>query len=262
MIEAKGLVKRYGNHTILEKINVTIREGEFITMVGPSGCGKSTFLNMILGTETPSEGKLIVNGIENPMEPSANVGVVFQHYSVFSHLTVLENLLIVGRFKRNKTLGIFATGDKSIFVKKATDLLNKVGLGNVFSKFPHELSGGMRQRLAIAQALLGEPQILLLDEPFGALDPGTRSDMHKLVLRLWKELGITIIMVTHDLKEGFYLGTRLWVFDKIYEEDTKNQGSTLTYDLPIGNSEHRLYQKLENKLHPVQKLATLQALES
>ncbi|MBF6058551.1 ABC transporter ATP-binding protein [Thiomicrorhabdus heinhorstiae] len=260
MIEAKNLFKYYGKQSVLEKMNVTIRQGEFITMVGPSGCGKSTFLKMILGTEKPSQGKLLLNGKSFPNEPSAEIGVVFQQYSVFSHLTVLDNLLIVGRFKRNKTLGFFAKGQKRPFVEKALALLEKVGLDNVLDKYPHELSGGMAQRLAIAQALLGEPKILLLDEPFGALDPGTRKDMHKLVLELWKELGITIVMVTHDLKEGFYLGTRLWVFDKAnHYSVNKNQGSTLIYDLPIGNNEPELYRELDNRIHPVESFIISQS---
>lgn len=258
MIEAKNVFMRYQNQTILENINITIKDGEFITIVGPSGCGKSTFLKMILGSEKPSEGEWIINNKLSPDEPSADVGVVFQQYSVFPHLSVLGNLLIVGFFKRYKSMEIVTRGEKKIFREKAVCLLEKVGLENVINKYPHELSGGMRQRLAIAQALLGEPKILLLDEPFGALDPGTRGDMHKLVLKLWKELGITVIMVTHDLKEGFYLGTRLWVFDKAqYNDDTTNHGSTLTYDIQINNKKQDVYHELDNKINPIEKFTTL-----
>lgn len=259
MIEVRNAFKHYGEQVILEKLNITIQSGEFITMVGASGCGKSTFLKMILGTEKPSKGEVILNGNPIPNEPSSDVGVVFQQYSVFSHLTVLDNLLIVGRFKRNKTLGFFSRQSKRAFTEKTSLLLQKVGLKQVLNKYPHELSGGMRQRLAIAQALLGEPKILLLDEPFGALDPGTRNDMHKLVLELWRELGITVLMVTHDLKEGFYLGTRLWVFDKANHHNIdKHQGSTITYDLPIGNASPELYQELDDKIQPVETLTRLE----
>jgi len=112
-----------------------------------------------------------------------------------------------------------------------------VGLDHAADKYPHELSGGMQQRLALAQALIKRPRILLLDEPFGALDPGIRADMHKLVLSLWKEQNLTVFMITHDITEGFYLGTRLWVFDKprLDPQAPNAYGAKVTYDLPVGD---------------------------
>jgi len=117
-------------------------------------------------------------------------------------------------------------------------LLEKVGLDHALTKYPSELSGGMQQRLAIAQALIKQPQILLLDEPFGALDPGIRSDMHELILEIWRETNITIFMITHDLSEGFSLGTQLLVFDKQrHDPDQPNRyGASITYDIPVGRS--------------------------
>lgn len=129
-------------------------------------------------------------------------------------------------------------------------MLKSVGLEGALDKYPTELSGGMQQRLALAQALIKRPRILLLDEPFGALDPGIRSDMHKLILDIWKETGITIFMITHDLKEGFYLGTRLWVFDKRrYDEQAPNRyGAAITYDIPIGHVERDTLDEIEESL--------------
>ncbi|MGB3598691.1 MAG: ATP-binding cassette domain-containing protein, partial [Pseudomonas neustonica] len=151
---------------------------------------------------------------------------------------VLDNVMsAVGFAQRGLTGYLFGAKRKQARLD-AEAILDEVGLGHALKKYPHELSGGMKQRLAIAQALLGKPRILLLDEPFGALDPGIRADMHELVLRLWKEHKLTIFMVTHDIKEGFYLGTRLWVFDKVRQDPHAPQafGATITYDLPVDSS--------------------------
>jgi NitT/TauT family transport system ATP-binding protein len=133
---------------------------------------------------------------------------------------------------------------------EALAMLKEVGLEHAQALYPAELSGGMRQRLAIAQALLGKPRILLLDEPFGALDPGIRADMHELVLRLWREYRLTVFMVTHDLKEGFYLGTRLWVFDKTRHDPQAPDayGATITYDLPVGQMDKGTLNEIDRNL--------------
>ena len=235
LIEAKNLWKSYGNNVVLEKLNVSVNAGEFITMVGTSGCGKSTFLKMLLGMEQPSTGKLLLNGSAIPNEPDQSRGIVFQQYSVFPHLTVLENVLIAREFEHSPLLGKLFGKQKTIFKDEAKALLESVGLGAALFKYPHELSGGMKQRLAIAQALIRKPKILLLDEPFGALDPGIRADMHQLILKLWREHQLTVFMVTHDLKEGFYLGTRLWVFDKLRRDPHAPEayGASITYDIPV-----------------------------
>jgi NitT/TauT family transport system ATP-binding protein len=129
-------------------------------------------------------------------------------------------------------------------------MLESVGLSPSANKWPHELSGGMQQRLAIAQSLIMRPRVLLLDEPFGALDPGIRGDMHDLLLKLWQETGTTIFMVTHDLKEGFYLGTRLLVFDKVRNDphDPQAFGATITYDLPIGQTDRKLFEDINQSV--------------
>ena len=235
MIEAKNLWKQYGDNVVLERMNVSVNAGEFITMVGTSGCGKSTFLKMLLGMESPSSGELLLDGQPIPSEPDQSRGIVFQQYSVFPHLTVLQNVILAREFERAPLLGKLFGGAKRRVEDEAKALIDTVGLTPALQRYPHELSGGMKQRLAIAQALIRRPRILLLDEPFGALDPGIRADMHQLVLKLWQEHQLTVFMVTHDLSEGFYLGTRLWVFDKLRRDNQAPTayGANITYDLPI-----------------------------
>lgn len=253
MIEVKNLWKSYDDNVVLENFNLTVKEGEFVTLVGASGCGKSTFLNLLLGTESPTKGKILLDGAPIKDEPDSDRGIVFQHYSVFPHMTVLENVVAAKSFKRKGITGLLFGKERAKAEKVAKEILEQVGLTSALNKYPHELSGGMRQRLAIAQALLGQPRILLLDEPFGALDPGIRADMHQLVIELWKSYKLTVFMVTHDLKEGFYLGTRLWVFDKVRHDphSPESYGATITYDLSVGNLDQSTYEKIDNEIRPV-----------
>ncbi|MES2826010.1 MAG: ATP-binding cassette domain-containing protein [Pseudomonadota bacterium] len=235
MLQAKNLWKKYDDNVVLERLNISVNTGEFITMVGTSGCGKSTFLKMLLGMEEPTSGKLLLDNKPIPNEPDQSRGIVFQQYSVFSHLTVLENVILAREFEGSALFGKLFGNAKRKVVDEATLLLESVGLATAINRYPHELSGGMKQRLAITQALIRKPRILLLDEPFGALDPGIRADMHQLILKLWREHNLTVFMVTHDLSEGFYLGTRLWVFDKLRRDPHSPDayGASITYDLPI-----------------------------
>lgn len=253
MIRAENVWKRYGDQVVLERINMRVEEGEFITLVGTSGCGKSTFLKMLLGIEQASSGALSLDGKAIPDEPGLDRGIVFQQYSVFPHLTVLQNLTIARGFQYGRLSGRLFGERKRQAIDEARGMLVSVGLDAAEKRYPHELSGGMRQRLAIAQALIRKPRILLLDEPFGALDPGIRSDMHELVLSLWREHRLTIFMVTHDIKEGFYLGTRLWVFDKTRHDPQEPHayGATITYDLPVGHVDRATYEEIDDSLRPV-----------
>jgi len=235
-IDISNVWKEYGDQVVLERINNTVQEGDFITIVGASGCGKTTFLKMLLGTETPSRGTIKVAGKPLRYEPDEERGIVFQRYSVFPHMTVLQNVVVAKEFANSKLLARLFGGARKQAEKEARAMIDAVGLGHAVDKYPHELSGGMQQRLAIAQALIKKPRILLLDEPFGALDPGIRADMHQLVLDLWRRYKLTIFMITHDLKEGFYLGTRLWVFDKdrLDPQAPGAYGARITYDVPVG----------------------------
>ncbi|SDR76177.1 NitT/TauT family transport system ATP-binding protein [Halopseudomonas xinjiangensis] len=236
-ISIKQVWQEYGDQVVLENLDLEVASGEFITMVGASGCGKSTFLRLLLGQETPSRGQLLIDGKPLPPEPGPDRGVVFQRYSVFPHLTVLGNVMLGMELQQAPLIGRLFGSAKREAREKAVAILEKVGLGNSLDKYPHALSGGMQQRLAIAQALVKTPRILLLDEPFGALDPGIRKDMHDLLLELWKQTGLTVFMVTHDLSEGFTLGTRLLVFDKtrIDPQAPGAYGARITYDIPLNS---------------------------
>lgn len=235
MLQANNLWKEYGDNIVLERVNVTVRDGEFITIVGASGCGKTTFLKLLLGTEGISRGQLLLDGKPMPAEPDEQRGIVFQRYSVFPHLSALENVMLADEFSGSPLLGTLFGQARRMARERAMAKLEEVGLVHAWNKYPAELSGGMQQRLAIAQALMKQPRILLLDEPFGALDPGIRRDMHGLIRELWQRTGLTIFMITHDLKEGFDLGSRLWVFDKtrIDPQEPNRFGANITYDIPL-----------------------------
>jgi len=225
----------YGNQIVLERINLDIASGTFLSVVGPSGAGKSTFLRLILGQERPTQGAVFLDGKSFPAEPGADRGIVFQRYSVFPHLTVLGNVLLGYEFAERKlSARLFGTARRQA-VERSRALIDAVGLGEHCDKYPSALSGGMQQRLAIAQALAKEPRVLLLDEPFGALDPGTRAQMHALIKPLWRDLMMTIVMVTHDIKEAFGLATRLIALDRPRRDPQAPErfGAKITYDLDL-----------------------------
>jgi NitT/TauT family transport system ATP-binding protein len=160
---------------------------------------------------------------------------VFQRYSLFPHLSVIDNLLLGLEFSGSRVLGCLFGTRRREAIEKADHLLAAIGLHMARDKYPSQLSGGMQQRLSIAQSVIREPGILLLDEPFGALDPGITADMHEIILKLWDMHRMTIFMITHDLKESFQLGTRLLVFDKKRHDPQSPEayGATVTYDLPL-----------------------------
>ena len=220
-----------------------MNSGEFCTLVGPSGCGKTTFLRMLLGIETPTAGKLFFEGKEYPKEPSDERGIVFQRYSTLSHLNVIDNVIIGLEFEKSPFFGKLFGKSKKEAYEKASEILKAVGLEDARDKYPHELSGGMKQRLSIAQSLVKQPKLLLLDEPFGALDPGISLDMHELLLNIHSKLNFGVVMVTHDISEAFKLGTRVLVFDKIkVDENYPNRyGSTIVND--IDSSKERKSEK-------------------
>ena len=225
----------YGDRSILERVNVSVDQGEFISIVGASGCGKSTFLRLLLAEERPTRGTVRIDGGEPAKEPNRERGVVFQRYSVFPHMTVRDNLMAAESFAT--PLGRLPRSDRKAARDRADAMLTRIGLNHVADQFPASLSGGMQQRLAIGQAMTAKPRILLLDEPFGALDPGTRVQMHDFLMELRDETNMTVFMVTHDLEEGFKLGDRVLVFDKPRWDphDPGAYGATITYDFDARN---------------------------
>jgi NitT/TauT family transport system ATP-binding protein len=235
VVTVKRLWKEYGSQVVLENLNLTIAEHEFVTIVGASGCGKTTFLRMLLGVERPTRGELLIDGRPIPPEPGRDRGIVFQRYSLFPHLSVIDNLLLGLEFSGAPLCGRLFGAKRRAAMDRARALLEAIGLDAARDKFPSQLSGGMQQRLSIAQSVICEPAILLLDEPFGALDPGITADMHEIILRLWRMNRMTVFMITHDLKESFALGTRLLVFDKLRNDPHAPDayGATVTYDIPL-----------------------------
>ena len=226
--------KAYGDLPVLERVSLNVETGAFCTLVGASGCGKTTFLRLLLSEERPTRGTIRVDGHPLPPEPGPDRGVVFQRYSVFPHLTVLENVMLGLEFRGSALLGRLIGRARRQAAVEAERWLEAVGLTRARDAYPAALSGGMQQRLAIAQALILKPRILLLDEPFGALDPGIRADMHDLLRGLWRAEGMTVFMITHDIKEAFALGTRVLTFDKVRHDPQAPEayGATVTYDLP------------------------------
>ncbi|ABM63121.1 ABC transporter ATP-binding protein [Halorhodospira halophila] len=234
-IRLENVWKSYGHDVVLENLSLEVAAGSFVTLVGASGCGKTTFLKMLLGEEAPSRGRLLMDGAPLPGEPGPDRGVVFQRYSVFPHLTAVQNVLLGLELADAPWLGRLFGAARRTARAQAVTALESVGLEHALDKYPPELSGGMQQRLAIAQTLVKDPRVLLLDEPFGALDPGIRQDMHALIQSLWQRTGVTVFMVTHDLQEGFTLGSRLLVFDKVRHDPHAPEayGAQITYDIPL-----------------------------
>ena len=234
-VTVQHLWKEFAGQVVLENVNLQVDDHEFVTIVGASGCGKTTFLKMLLGVESPSRGAFLIDGQPLASEPGPDRGIVFQRYSLFPHLTVLNNLLLGLELHGSPILGHLFGARRRRAVEKACELLEAVGLQASADKYPAQLSGGMQQRLSIAQSVICEPKILLLDEPFGALDPGITADMHALILKLWNMNKMTIFMVTHDLQESFALGTRVLVFDKVRVDAQAPEafGATISFNIPL-----------------------------
>ena len=203
-IELTNIVKTFTSKKkepvlVLDHVDLTIKKGEFLSLLGPSGCGKSTLLNIVAGLENPTKGELIVNG-KNVYGPGNDRIVVFQEAGLFPWLNVLDNVMYGLLIKKVP---------KEEAERRAKEWLKKVHLGKFIHAMPHELSGGMKQRVAIARALVLDPDILLMDEPFAALDEQTRMVLHKELESIWAETGKTILFVTHNIREAVVLSDRI-----------------------------------------------------
>jgi ABC-type nitrate/sulfonate/bicarbonate transport system ATPase subunit len=201
---------RKGDVQALTPTSFTVGAGEFVSLVGPSGCGKSTTLYMIAGLDSPTRGEILLDGMA-VAGPGADRGMVFQNYTLFPWLTVLQNTRFGFDLENNQDYSL-SDGEVMNRVGRAYCMLDLMGLKNFYNAYPRELSGGMKQRVAIARALTNRPKVLLMDEPFGALDAQTREEMQELLLLLSRHEKTTILFVTHDVEEAIYLSTRILVF--------------------------------------------------
>jgi NitT/TauT family transport system ATP-binding protein len=203
MLEISGLGHSYGAHRVLDGIDLKVGDGELVTIVGPSGCGKSTLLRCIAGLIAPTDGQVVLKGTPIDGVPD-DLAVVFQDYSrsLFPWLTVRDNVALP---LRRRGLG------KSDRRARAVEALASVGLDDAAATYPWQLSGGMQQRVSIARALAYRPSLMLMDEPFGSVDAQTREDLEDLVLKVHRDEGMTMLLVTHDIDESVYLGDRVVV---------------------------------------------------
>ena len=207
LLEIQDVTRRFGDFTAVDKVSLSIRAGEFFTLLGPSGCGKTTLLRMIAGFDVPDGGAILLDGEDLAQRPPEGrpVRTVFQSYALFPHMTVQGNIAFPLKMARTPAADIPA---------KVEEALADVRLTGFGKRFPHELSGGQRQRVAIARALVTHPTVLLLDEPLSALDAKLREEMQIELINLQKEVGITFIYVTHDQTEALALSHRIAVMNK------------------------------------------------
>ncbi|GAA6623396.1 ABC transporter ATP-binding protein [Scytonema sp. NUACC26] len=234
----KQFKTRHGLLTVLKDINLHIEEGEFVCAVGVSGCGKSTLLRLIAGLDTPTDGDILVDGVR-VTGPGSDRGMIFQSYTLYPWMSVMENV----------EFGLKLQGmSKALRREQATYYLEVVGLLGFAKALPQELSGGMKQRVAIARALASKPKILLMDEPFGALDIQTKEAMQQFLLEIWRSTNTTIFLITHDIEEAIFLSQRIYVLT-VRPGTIKQE---LQIQLPNKSDpqikRHSLFQKYKDKL--------------
>jgi len=249
VLECRNVSHRFGRHKVLHDINLQIARGEIVALVGPSGCGKTTLLRAILGTHSPRGGQILMNGVA-VTRPGRDRGIVYQRYSLFPFLTAEKNvafgLTLVESSLWERALLFWKWWRlRRTHLRRARDLLaNKFKLGHALELYPFEMSGGMCQRVAIAQALIIKPEVLLLDEPFGALDEATREEQQNMLLDLYQENlqakrsgrnpPYTMILVTHELNEAIYVSDRVIALSNFWDWNAEGlpefPGATVVYD--------------------------------
>jgi sulfate/thiosulfate transport system ATP-binding protein len=206
-IEARDITKRFGDYTALDDVTVSVPDGSLTALLGPSGSGKSTLLRVIAGLEVPDSGTVLIGGddVTNRPARTREVGFVFQHYAAFKHMTVADNVAFGLKVRKRP---------KAETRARVAELLELVGLAHLGGRYPSQLSGGQRQRMALARALAVEPQVLLLDEPFGALDARVREELRAWLRRLHDEVHVTTIFVTHDQEEAMDIAEQIVVVNE------------------------------------------------
>ncbi len=257
LLESRGISHWFGQKRVLHDVNVRIRRGEFLSLVGPSGCGKSTYFRTIVGTHLPRAGENRL--FHDPARPEGEIvagpgrdrGIVYQHYSLFPFFTAQENVAI------GLTLDGTSMGHRFLrpfdfrrcereHMERAADMLRRVRLGDALRLYPHEMSGGMKQRVALAQSMIMQPALILLDEPFGALDESTREELQRMLIELHSENqsairrgelpSLTLIIVTHELNEALYVGDRVVGLSQYWDWKSEGHercpGATIVYDKP------------------------------
>ncbi|WP_412539265.1 ABC transporter ATP-binding protein [Longispora sp. K20-0274] len=250
-IQLLDVTKTFGDFTALSDVSLDIRAGEFVALVGPSGCGKSTLLDLLGGLTRPTGGQILIDG--NPVTgPGLDRGVVFQQYALLPWRTALGNIEFgleakgVGRREREE---------------RARHFLDLVGLDGFGDRYPHELSGGMKQRVAIARSLAFDPEVLLMDEPFAALDAQTRESLQDELLRIWERTGKTIVFITHGIEEAVYLGQRVAVMTsrpgrikRVVDIplDSRTGGGDLRADPEFVRLRHEVWELLRDEVRAAQ----------
>jgi len=282
VLESRSVNHWFGPKKVLFDVNLKVARGQIVSLVGPSGCGKSTLLRAIVGTHLPRKGEIVTfSGAEGDdgdrvTGPGRDRGIVYQHYSLFPFLTAQQNVAFGPMLDQtslpSRLFGFPAWRRlRKQHLEEAAAFLEKLGLGESVHKYPHQLSGGMRQRVAIAQALIMKPEITLLDEPFGALDEATREDLQRMLLTLYlenrqaKDRGerplYTIFIVTHELNEALYVGDRIIGLSQYWDwrgaDHTESPGATIVYDkkAPVFEpDEHRNYELLEEQRDEIRRV--------
>lgn len=254
ILKVKELSHWFGSNRVLFNVNFEIKQGQIAALVGPSGCGKSTLLRAIVGTDAPARGAVSVttNGVERAVTaPGRDRGIVYQRYSLFPHLTAVENVAYGLMLDQTSTrTRLFKRGEwkplRKQHLAEAAEMLERMRLGSALHKYPPQLSGGMCQRVAIAQALVMKPAILLLDEPFGALDEDTREELQRILLTLYAEnldeiaqgrpAPLTVMIVTHEINEAIFVSDRVLGLSQYWDwkatGETSAPGATIVYDKP------------------------------
>lgn len=252
MIVMKGLTKKFGDLTVLHEINLDIEPGEFVVLLGASGCGKSTLLNLIAGFEQATEGSVVVNGREvTDVDPHS--GMVFQQYALFPWLSVLDNVAFGLKLRGIKK------SDRHDIAKKYIDM---VGLTPFIHAYPKALSGGMRQRVAIARVLANDPDVILLDEPFAALDAMTRQVLQEQLVEIYERSGKTIAFITHSIDEALLLATRIIILGSKPGRVVKDIVNDLPHPRNARVQLSERYTQLKTEIWDVVQVEVMKSLES